>query len=55
MKLLDLLRTIIAWPFLAVAFVFYKVYEFIDPFAEWELNYYNDIILFDDCDDEDCC
>lgn len=60
MKFFDLLRTIIAWPFLAVTWVFYKVYEFVDPYTEWELEHYVGIDIFeffetDDDDDEDCC
>ena len=58
MKLINLLRTLLASPFLAVAWIFYKVYEFVDPYAEWELAYYNDILLFDDDDWDDfdnCC
>lgn len=57
MKFFDLLRTIIAWPFLAVAFLFWKVYEAVDPFVEWELEHYNDVIIFglDDDDEDDCC
>ena len=58
MKLINLLRTILAWPFLAVAFVFHRVYAFIDPYVEWELEYYNDIFFFDDDDWDDfdnCC
>lgn len=57
MKFFDLLRTIIAWPFLAVAWIFYKVYEFVDPYVEWELEHYADIFEFFEIDDDedDCC
>lgn len=60
MKLIDLLRTLIAAPFIAVAWVFYKLYEFIDPYVEWELDRYPDYLeldfddVWDSCCDEDC-
>jgi hypothetical protein len=59
MKFFDLLRTIIAWPFLAVAWIFYKIYEFVDPYVEWELDHYGTPIFIveedDDWDDFDNC
>lgn len=54
MKLIDLLRSLLAWPFIAVAWVFYKVYEFIDPYVEWELDRYSEYIAID-FDDEEFC
>lgn len=56
MKLIDLLRSLLAWPFIAIAWVFYKVYEFIDPYKEWELERFLDFMIIEDEDDDwDCC
>lgn len=45
MKLINLLRSILSAPFIVVAWVFFKAYQFIDPYCRWELDYYDDIFV----------
>ena len=59
MKLINLVRTLLAAPFIGLAWVSYKLYEFIDPYLNWELERYPDYLEIEldewDDDDLDCC
>lgn len=59
MKYINNLRWLVGLPFIFVAWFFYKLHEFIDPYTDWELEQY-EVLDFDDdffwneLDDEDC-